>query len=66
MTLEEMLTLEEHMRSKDRRLEVAAQIMASIIPHSISADWTAEHLVKHTLRLTDKLIEAVNEPAKPQ
>jgi hypothetical protein len=66
MTLDEMLTLEEHMRSKERRLEVAAQIMASIIPHSISVAWTAEQLVNHTIRLTDALIEAVNEPAEPQ
>ena len=66
MTLDEILTLEEHMRSNERRLEVATQIMASIIPYSISVGWTAEQLLKHTFHLTDKLIEAVNEPAKPQ
>lgn len=51
---------------ENKRLTVATQMAAALIPHALVSNWSPHMLAQHAAALADAMIEVCDEPAKPE
>jgi hypothetical protein len=52
---------------ESKRLEIATQMAAALVPHAIEAHWSPYQLAHQAAAMADALIEVCgDEPAKPE